>query len=197
MSIVVGLTGGIASGKSTIAAMLKEIGIRVIDADVEARRVVEKGTASYRQIVNHFGEKILLDTGEINREKLGAIIFHHKQEREKLNRIVHPAVRKNMLAQKNEGVRRGEKLIVMDIPLLFESNLTHMVDKILLVYVTKAVQLQRLMERNRLSHEEALARIASQIPLEQKKERADAIIDNTGTIEVSKKQLLDILRDWN
>ncbi|MBT2689373.1 dephospho-CoA kinase [Bacillus sp. ISL-47] len=197
MSLTVGLTGGIASGKSTVSAILIEKGITVIDADVEARLAVEKGEEAYKEIIRHFGNLILLENGSIDRGKLGSIIFHDERERMKLNSIVHPAVRKRMMAKKEEAIRRNEKLVILDIPLLFESKLTYMADKTLLVYVNEETQLQRLMARNQLSRDEAIARIRSQMPLKDKKVLADAVIDNNGSIEETEKQLWDILKSWN
>lgn len=197
MPIVVGLTGGIASGKSTVSSILIDNGITVIDADVEARLAVEKGEEAYEEIVSLFGEQILLENGAIDRGKLGSIIFHHEEQRLKLNSIVHPAVRKRMLNKKEQAFANNEKLIIMDIPLLFESKLIYMVDKTLVVYVDENVQLQRLMERNQLSKEDSLARIHSQMPLKDKVQLADAVIDNNGTIEETENQLIEILKSWN
>jgi dephospho-CoA kinase len=196
MSIVVGLTGGIASGKSTVSAILIEKGITVIDADIEARLAVEKGEEAYHEIVSHFGESILQADGAIDREKLGSIIFHDQEQRLKLNSIVHPAVRKRMLMKKEKALANKEQIIIMDIPLLFESKLTSMVDKTLLVYVDEEIQLERLMNRNQLSKSDALARIHSQMPLKDKLELADAVINNNGTIEETVKQLNVILEKW-
>ncbi|WP_102274303.1 dephospho-CoA kinase [Cytobacillus massiliigabonensis] len=197
MSIVVGLTGGIASGKSTVSSILIEKGITVIDADIEARIAVEKGEEAYYEIVRHFGDAVLFADGSIDRGKLGAIIFHDKEKRLLLNNIVHPAVRKRMIMKKEKAIANGEKLIIMDIPLLFESKLTSLVDKTLLVYVDEAVQLERLMDRNQLSIEDAVARIHSQMPLKEKIQLADAVINNNGTMGETKKQLLDILNEWH
>lgn len=197
MSIVVGLTGGIASGKSTVSSILINRRIIVIDADVEARLAVEKGEEAYNEIVSHFGEQILLENGSIDRGKLGSIIFQHEEQRLKLNSIVHPAVRKRMLNKKEQALAQNNKLIIMDIPLLFESELTYMVDKTILVYVDEHVQLERLMERNQLSKEDALARIHSQMPLKDKVQLADAVINNNGTIEETEQQLIEIFKSWN
>ncbi|WP_071395995.1 dephospho-CoA kinase [Bacillus tuaregi] len=196
MAVIIGLTGGIASGKSTVSEMLKKQGITVIDADIEARLAVEIGEEAYNQIVHHFGRSILLEDGSINRAKLGEIIFNNEQERKVLNGMVHPAVRKRMIEKQAAAITRGETLIVLDIPLLFESKLTDMVDRILLVYVDEEVQLQRLMNRNQLTKEEALARIQSQMPLKEKKAKSDAVIDNNGTMEQTKQQLYSILKEW-
>ncbi|MEH6993032.1 dephospho-CoA kinase [Neobacillus drentensis] len=196
MSLVIGLTGGIASGKSTVSNMLKEMAITVIDADVEARLAVEKGEPAYQKIIAEFGDDILLDTEEIDRVKLGSIIFHNAEKRQLLNGIVHPEVRKRMNNQVEAAKVRGEQVIVLDIPLLFESKLTHMVEKTILVYVDRDIQLNRLMERNDLSLEDAEARISSQMPLSDKVALADAVINNNGSITESKKQLIEILTGW-
>ncbi|MBU8770124.1 dephospho-CoA kinase [Cytobacillus oceanisediminis] len=197
MSLTVGLTGGIASGKSTVSSLLIEKGYTVIDADIEARLAVEKGEEAYQEIVRHFGERVLLKDGSIDRAELGSIIFHDEKERKALNSIVHPAVRKRMTAQKEQAISRNEQMIILDIPLLFESKLQYMCDKTLLVYADEGIQLQRLMQRNQLSEKEAMARIHSQMPLREKKALADAVIDNNGRIEETEKQLWDILRKWN
>jgi dephospho-CoA kinase len=197
MALMIGLTGGIASGKSTVAKMLRELEIPVIDADQIAREVVEVGEEAYLEIVKEFGEEILQEDRTIDRGKLGSIVFHNKEKRQLLNSIVHPAVRKKMLMQKEQYIRNGENTIVLDIPLLFESNLTHLVDKIIVVYVDEHIQLQRLMERNSLSKEEAEARMKAQMPLIEKVSKADAVINNNGTIEETKQQLLNILAYWD
>ncbi|MBX9973298.1 dephospho-CoA kinase [Cytobacillus firmus] len=197
MSLTVGLTGGIASGKSTVSSLLIEKGYTVIDADIEARLAIEKGEEAYQEIVRHFGERVLLKDGSIDRAELGSIIFHDEKERKVLNTIVHPAVRKRMTAKKEQAISRNEQLVILDIPLLFESKLQYMCDKTLLVYADEGIQLQRLMQRNQLSEKEAMARIHSQMPLREKKALADAVIDNNGRIEETEKQLWDILRDWN
>ncbi|MGP3559533.1 dephospho-CoA kinase [Geobacillus sp. BK01] len=197
MAVTIGLTGGIASGKSTVSAMMRELGLPVIDADEAARAVVEPGEEAYRQIVAAFGPDMLQDDGSINRAKLGAIVFNDEQARKTLNAIVHPAVRRKMLAEKEAHIRSGAKTIVLDIPLLFESGLTAWVDKVLVVYVDDDVQLRRLMARNGFTKEEALARIRAQWPMAEKVKRADAVIDNNGTIEETRRQLLSILQQWD
>ncbi|GIO21712.1 dephospho-CoA kinase [Oceanobacillus sp. J11TS1] len=196
MSLVIGLTGGIASGKSTVAKMFAALDIPVIDADIIAREVVEPGEESYQKVVEVFGEEILKEDGSINRPKLGSIIFSDSEKRERLNQIVHPAVRKRVLEKKEYYIRQGEKCIVLDVPLLFESKLTSLVEKTLVVFVVKETQLKRLMERNQLSEQEAWDRIQSQMPLEEKVKLADELIDNNHSIEESKEQLLDLLKKW-
>ncbi|MBT2574132.1 dephospho-CoA kinase [Bacillus sp. ISL-51] len=194
MSLVIGLTGGIASGKSTVARMLIERGITVIDADIIAKQAVEKGMPAYGQIIDAFGEDILLENGELDRRKLGSIVFTDEQKRLALNKIVHPAVRAEMMKQRDEAVSRHESFVVLDIPLLYESKLEYLVDKVIVVTVTAETQLKRLMERNSLTEEEALSRITSQMPLVDKTKRADNVIDNSGSVEKTKQQLDDILK---
>lgn len=196
MALVVGLTGGIASGKSTVSNLIREKGFTIIDADLEARFAVEVGEPAYNEIATYFGTEVLQANGEINRPKLGEIIFNNEEKRKKLNSIVHPDVRRRMNEKKEKALENGEKLVVLDIPLLFESKLTSMVDKVLLVYVDAETQLKRLMERNQYSKEEALSRIKSQMPLKDKIELSDAVIDNNGTIENTQLQLTKILSNW-
>jgi dephospho-CoA kinase len=196
MSLVIGLTGGIASGKSTISAMFTDLGITVIDADIEARLAVEPGEKAYNDIVSHFGTGILEDDRTINRPKLGEIIFNNEEKRLLLNSIVHPAVRERMAQKRAKAEEANEKAVVLDIPLLFESKLTGLVEKIIVVYVDEQTQLKRLMKRNGFSEEEASSRIKSQMPLKDKVSLADAVIDNSGSIEQSRQQLLDILNKW-
>ena len=196
MTLVIGLTGGIASGKSTVSQMIKEKGIRVVDADIIAKEAVSKGSAALHQIVQTFGEEVLLPNGELNRQQLGAIIFSDEEKRKKLNAIVHPEVRKEMLEQRDEGVSNNETFVVLDIPLLFESKLEGLVDRIIVVYTTPDLQLSRLMNRNDLSEEEALKRIHSQQPLEEKCQKADRVIENTKDLAFIRKQLENILNEW-
>lgn len=187
--MIIGLTGGIASGKSTVSAMLKERGYPVIDADIIAREAVDPGQDAYEKIVQAFGEEILHEDKSIDRKKLGSVIFNDKAKRQILNEIVHPAVRKEMKRQAHEYKESGYQTVIMDIPLLIESNLLHMVDKVLLVYVPRTLQLERLMKRDGSQREEAESRIASQLPIDEKKSYADAIIYNEGTIEKTEQQL--------
>lgn len=194
--MIIGLTGSIASGKSTVANILKQYGLPIVDADQVARKVVEKGEPTLNKIVEAFGEEILTSDGEMDRAKVGAIIFNDKEKRNLLNSIIHPAIRKEMLKQKEEHIAKGEKAVVMDIPLLFESKLQHFVEKILVVTVDEEVQLARLMARNNFTEEEAKARIASQMSLKEKEKLADAVIYNNGTIEETKQQVEKILHNW-
>ncbi|MCK1996660.1 dephospho-CoA kinase [Psychrobacillus psychrodurans] len=194
--MIIGLTGSIASGKSTVANMLKEMGFPIIDADLVARIVVEKGTATLEKIKETFGSGVIQEDGSLNREELGEIIFTNPSKRKLLNDIIHPAIRAEMLAQKGHLVQQGHPVIIMDIPLLFESRLQSFVDKILVVTVTEQTQLERLISRNGFTQEEAKLRIQSQLPLSVKEKGADAVIYNNGTIEETKQQLIKILAIW-
>lgn len=195
MTIVIGLTGSIASGKSMISERLISYGIPVIDADKIAREVVEKGEPAYEQIVATFGESILLPDESINRASLGEIIFNNEEKRKSLNAIVHPAVRKEMLRQR-DSLKEHEEAVVLDIPLLFESKLTDYVEKILVISVNPSIQLERLMKRSTFTREEAQSRISSQIPVKEKEALADAVIYNNETKANSYKQLDIILKEW-
>ncbi|ART77565.1 dephospho-CoA kinase [Sutcliffiella horikoshii] len=197
MPLVIGLTGGIASGKSTVANMLRDKNIPIVDADIVAREVVEIGTDTYKELVKEFGTEILNDDKTLNRPKLGSIIFQDETKRQKLNNIMHPSIRTSMKEKTQKFLEDGHEVVVMDIPLLFESKLTHLVDKTLLVYVTEATQLKRLMERNDLSEKEATDRIRSQMPLTEKVKLSHAVIDNNGSVTKTEQQLNDILTNWH
>lgn len=197
LALVIGLTGGIATGKSTVSEMFKEMDIPVVDADVISREVVEPGELAYEKIVDTFGEEVLHPDGTLNRKKLGSIVFGDEQKRKQLNEIVHPEVRKKMISERDRYVQEGHPIVVLDIPLLFESKLTHFVDKTLLIYVDEDIQLKRLMNRDQSTKEEALQRINAQFPISKKLELADAVIYNNGTIEETKEQLLEQLKTWN
>ncbi len=192
---VIGLTGGIATGKSTVSAMLKKAGAIIIDADRIARAVVKKGLPAYREIVEYFGTDILLPDGEINRNALGDIIFNDPAEKKRLNSIVHPRV----AAEVDRQLKQFEKtdpqsLVVLDIPLLLEAGMHADLSEVIVVYAPQQLQIERLMHRDRISEAEALARVRSQMPIEEKKEKATIVIDNSGTIDHTRQQTLDIFK---
>lgn len=197
MPLIIGLTGGIASGKSTVANMFRDKNIPIVDADVVAREVVEIGTDTYNILVSEFGTEILNDDKTLNRPKLGSIIFQDETKRQTLNSIMHPSIRTSMKEKTKNYIEEGHEVVVMDIPLLFESKLTYLVDKTLLVYVTEKTQLKRLMERNDLSEKEATDRIKSQMPLAEKVKLSHAVIDNNGTLTKTEQQLNEILKEWH
>lgn len=197
LTLVIGLTGSIASGKSTVSLMFDEFNIPVIDADKIARQVVVPGAKAYEEIVTTFGEDVLRDDKTLDRKKLGAIVFKNEYMRKKLNGIVHPAVREQMLYQRDQFIQDGVRAVVLDIPLLFESKLTDFVDKTIVVFVDETVQLNRLIERDKLSKEEALQRINSQMPVAEKAKKADAVIDNNRSKFESFEQLQSLLKKWD
>lgn len=196
MALVIGLTGSIATGKSTVSNMFKQLSIPVVDADVIARNVVEPHTETHSKIVNVFGKDILHDDRTLNRKKLGKLVFSNEEKRKQLNAIIHPAIRKEMLLQRDNLIASGKKCVVLDIPLLFENKLMHFVDKVIVVYVDEEIQLKRLMDRDNYSVEEAKKRIQAQMPVSKKAKMADAIVDNSRTKEDSYNQLVTILKKW-
>lgn len=195
--MIIGLTGSIASGKSTVAKMIQSYKLPIVDADLIARQVVGPGTPTLKKIAEAFGGEVIAVDGSMDRAKVGRIIFHNDDMRQTLNGIIHPAIREEMLRQRDEFMSYGEKNIFMDIPLLFESKLEHFVEKIIVVSVKEEVQLQRLMARNGFTEDEARARIATQIPVKEKEQLADAVIYNNGTLEDTAIQLQTILYEWN
>lgn len=173
---VIGLTGGIASGKSTASEYIKSLGFEVLDADVYARKVTEKDSNGYYKIIDAFGADILDEDKEIDRSKLGQIIFNDPEERKKLNGISHPEIRRMMNADQDEFIKDNH--VFLDIPLLFENGLDKKCDITITVYVTKEIQAERLMARNDLTAEEAASRVNSQMPLDEKKNLSDHVFDN-------------------
>lgn len=196
MTIIIGLTGSIGTGKSTIAKMFTEFKIPVIDADVVAREVVKPGEAALEQIHEAFGDGVIQADGTLDRKTLGAIVFADEGKRLILNQIIHPAIRKRMEEKQQALIDRKEACIVVDIPLLFENKLTNTVDKVLVVYVDEAEQLRRIVARDGITADDAARRMASQISIEEKVKLADGIIDNTGTPAASFAQLEHLLREW-
>lgn len=189
MGKTIGLTGSVATGKSTVSNMIQQAGIPLVDADIAARKVVEPGTEGLKEIVAYFGEEILLADGTLNRAKLGEIIFKGKEKREKLNEITHPRVKDYMLEARERFFGAGEELVFFDIPLLFESHLESLVDQIVVVWTTPETELKRLMERNNLTKEDALRRIESQMGIDEKARKADFVIDNNESLEKTQKQV--------
>ncbi|MDQ6633430.1 MAG: dephospho-CoA kinase [Gemmatimonadota bacterium] len=180
--LLIGLTGNIGSGKSTVAQLLSERGATIIDADVLARRAVEQGTSAYSAIVERWGTSILAADGLIDRGALRRIVFSEPLELEQLNTIVHPEVERMRIALVEQARQRGDRLVVCDIPLLFERNLTAGYDRIVLVDAPRPVRLERLVRERGLRETEAMAMIVAQMPAELKRARADFVIDNAGSL---------------
>ncbi|MDR3241747.1 MAG: dephospho-CoA kinase [Lactobacillaceae bacterium] len=188
-----GLTGGIATGKSTVANYFRELGITVIDADQIARKVVEPGMPALVDIKNEFGPDILLPNGELDRQKLGQIVFSDPAKLNMLNHFTHPRVHTMMQELSEEAQKQGAKAIVYEVPLLLETGNAMGAEKIIVVTVPPAMQLQRLMERDGLSQDGANKRINAQMPMSKKEELADYVISNAGSIEETKQQVDAIL----
>ncbi len=192
---VIGLTGGIATGKSTVSAILKKAGAVIIDADRIAREVVKKGLPAYREIVENFGETVLLSNGEINRSVLGDLIFNDPRKKKLLNRIVHPHVRRETNRQLKDMEKSSpDTIAVLDIPLLFEAEMHKDLSEVIVVYAPEHIQVKRLMKRDNISEADAVARVRSQMPIEEKKNRATIVIGNSGTMEDTRKRTLEIFK---
>jgi dephospho-CoA kinase len=187
--IIVGLTGGVGTGKSTVANSFRKLGAYIIDWDDLAREVVRPHSKAWKEIVEHFEKDVLNEDLTINRQKLAEIVFSDKEELEKLNQIVHPEVFEEDERITNE-IRSldPDALIIKDIPLLFELTRPVFVDKVLVVFVSARTQLRRLEEKG-MSREDAQSRIKSQLPLEGKIKSADFVINNDGSLEETKKQV--------
>ncbi len=195
--LIVGLTGGIVSGKTTIAKMFQELGAQVIDADEIARKVVRPGEKAWQGIVEYFGPEILRDDLEINRKKLADIVFSNKEKLAVLNSITHPEITLMIKKQINQLKSKYQKdiICIVEAPLLFEAHLEDMMDKIIVVYLNREEQLKRLLLRNNLTREEAIQRIESQMPLEEKLSRADYVIDNCFSLQQTKKKVLQVWKE--
>ncbi|MGC9323972.1 MAG: dephospho-CoA kinase [Desulfomonilia bacterium] len=194
--LIAGLTGGIASGKSTVASMLRDLGCHIIDADRIAFDVVQKGKPAWREIVEHFGEDVLLENGQIDRAVLGDIIFHDHGKKELLNSIVHPEVYREIAKRIEEySSAVPDTVVILDIPLLIETGMNGNFHEIILVYVPESVQIERLMERDSLSYQSALARVRSQMSIEEKKLFSTIIIDNSHSLEQTRKRVREVYDD--
>ncbi len=192
--MIIGLTGGIASGKSTVVEMIKEEGYKVIDADQLVHDMQAKGNRLYLALLDWLGEDILLSDGELNRPKLGQLIFSSEEMRHQSAEIQGKIIREE-LAAKRDCLAKEEDVFFMDIPLLIENDYQDWFDQIWLVAVSPEVQDQRLMKRNHLSAEEADMRIASQVPLSEKLPYASLVIDNNGSIDDLKERVKSAIKD--
>ena len=191
--IIAGLTGGIATGKSTVSAIFAEAGAQIIDADKIAREVVEPGTPAFHDIVAAFGAGILLADGGIDRKGLGDIIFHNPKKKARLDAIVHPRVyRRTEEKIAVISADHPDAVVILDIPLLIETNMQRNLAEVVVVYVPERIQLQRLMDRDRIDADAALARIRSQMPIEEKRRRATIVIDNSGALADTRNQALSV-----
>lgn len=190
---ILGLTGGIASGKSTVSNYFKSINVPLIDADVVAHDVMSAGEPVVFEIAETFGDEYILENGEVDRTKLGDLVFANPDQRRLLNDIVQDEIRQEINHRKEIALADDPDLIVLDIPLLFEGGYDKQVDLVMVVYVDGPTQKKRLLKRNTdLNEEDAENRIKSQMPLDMKAEKADVIIDNNGTVE----ETVDQIKTW-
>lgn len=184
---IIGLTGGIASGKTTVSDYLKKRGYVVLDADAYSKKTTAKNGPAIPAIIEAFGADIVSESGELDRKKLGSIIFNDADKRRELNEIVHPLIREMMNADEEKYIQKGH--VFLDIPLLFENGLNEGCDLVVTVFVDRDTQIKRLTARNDLTVEEAEARINSQMPLTEKVQKSDFRLDNNGTVEMLYEQI--------
>ena len=192
MGKIIGITGGIASGKSTVTNFLRQKGFQVVDADAHVHQLQKPGGRLYQMLVAHFGVKILLEDGELNRPLLASLIFNNSDEREWSKQTQGQIIREE-LGSLRDKFAQTEDIFFMDIPLLFEQDYASWFDETWLVYVRRDTQLDRLMNRDQLSQESAKTRLASQWPLEEKKKFATYILDNNGSREQLLSQVVTLL----
>jgi len=186
---VFGLTGGIASGKGTVARMLRELGAPVIDADAIGHEIIAPHTPAWHDLVRTFGESVLRADGTVDRAKLGKIVFADAAARAELNAITHPRIAEEIQARLAELDRAGHQIAIVEAALIGETDVTAAFHAIIVVHASPTVQIARLMARDGLSEEEARTRIEAQMPAAEKKKLADYVIDNSGTIEKTKSQV--------
>jgi dephospho-CoA kinase len=186
---LIGLTGGIGSGKSTVARMLAARGTAVVDADLLAREVVEPGQPALAEIAAEFGAAVLLPDGRLDRAALGAVVFADAARRERLNAITHPRVGALMQERIAAALESGAPLVAVDIPLLFEGSRQSLFEGVMLVWVPAEVQLRRLVARDGIAEAEARARIAAQMPIDGKRALATWVVDNSGPLDATQRQV--------
>lgn len=186
---ILGLTGGIASGKSTVAEMFRDRGVRVIDADVLAREVVQPGEPALEEIREEFGDRVLDDAGELDREELAAIVFDDEEARERLDAITHPRIARRMQRRAAAARRDGEPWVLYDAALIVENDLHDAFEALLVVAAGRETQIDRLRRRDGLDRREAERRIDAQLPLSEKVAAADWVVDNDGSLEATRAQV--------
>ena len=193
--LVVGLTGGIASGKSTVSRMFREAGIPVICADDLAHEAVKPGSDALDEIRRTFGDEFVDSAGNLNRAAMARLVFQDKTERKTLESIIHPRVAEEQGRLLQEFATQGHNIVIVDVPLLYESGQKDFFDMIVVAYVPPEIQIGRLIARDNLSREEAMSRLDAQMPIDEKKSLAGVVIDNTGTVEFTRKQVLEVIKE--
>jgi dephospho-CoA kinase len=200
-SLVIGLTGGIGTGKTRVSDLLRSLGAAIVCSDEIVRQLQSPGGELLERIVETFGPDYLLASGELDRARLGELVFNDPAQRQRLNTIVHPAVGRETTRQLEAHRAANVPVVVLDIPLLFEvrrpgTPAAHPTDFVVLVYATEDTQLARILARDDLKADEAMARIKSQIPIEEKREQADVVIDNAGAWDATEKQVRELYAEW-
>ena len=196
---VIGLTGGIASGKSTVTKLLRQYGLDVLDADAIAWELAQPNNKLWQSYVDRYGERVLLSDQQLNRQAVADIVFSQPEEKAWMDGMAHPIIKAEIQNQLNHLSEAGKKAAVIDVPLLYKAGWDKLVDEVWLVYVDSEVQLQRLMARNGYDVQEAARRIKAQMPLAEKRRKAQVVIDNNGTAqELAErvKNLLDAQKEW-
>jgi len=192
---VLGVTGGIASGKTTVANMLEDLGVPIIDFDLLSRQVVEPGQPAFKDITDYFGDGVIDKNGTLDRKRLSTIVFRNPAKRKILEGITHPRIVEAFVRQIKEMAEKDPHGIVqVVIPLLFEVNLTHLVHKVLVVYISPDKQIERLTKRDKISHKEAENILKAQMPIDQKVAKADFVIHNEGNIDETRKAVYALWR---
>jgi len=188
---LIGLTGGVGSGKSTVAGILRDLGADIVDADEASHAVYAPGTPGFDAVVREFGPEYVRD-GQVDRVRLGRLVFDDVDAHARLNAIVHPLVRDWMAERTREAAERGAEVVIQDVTLLYENGLADLFSSVVLVYVPEDVQLERLVEGRGLTEDRARAMIAAQMPIDEKRRRAHHVIDNSGTREETRRQVEEI-----
>ncbi|MCB0365143.1 MAG: dephospho-CoA kinase [Bdellovibrionaceae bacterium] len=189
----IGLTGGIGTGKSTVAQLLRARGCTVVDADQLARQAVAKNSEGFKQVVSLFGTQVLGPDGNLDRSRLGKLVFGDSKRLAELEKIIHPIVRRLALDERDRLAAQGLPVAFYDVPLLYEKGLETMFDQVVLVYAPESTQIERVMNRDGFSLDEAKQRVASQLAIEEKRRRAQIVLDNSGARELLERQVAELL----
>lgn len=188
MAFVLGITGGIATGKSSVVQHFIDLGFPVVDADIIARHLLDQNEQAYNEVVKVFGSEILQENGEINRQALGALVFNHPDKLKQLDELMAPFLQESILAA-IEQASQNQNLVIVDVPLMYEKGYDEWMDQVAVVYCTPNQQLKRLMQRNQLTEKEAKQRIDSQLPIEMKKLLAEVVFDNSNDLTQTIQQV--------
>ncbi|CAI3477894.1 dephospho-CoA kinase [Enterococcus cecorum] len=188
MAFVLGITGGIATGKSSVVQHFIDLGFPVVDADIIARHLLDQNEQAYNEVVKVFGSEILQENGEINRQSLGALVFNYPDKLKQLDELMAPFLQESILAAIKQA-SQNQKLVIVDVPLMYEKGYDEWMDQVAVVYCTPNQQLKRLMQRNQLTEKEAKQRIDSQLPIEMKKLLAEVVFDNSNDLTQTIQQV--------